>query len=212
MVKILNLINKKQEKQYFKYFIISIIGLVVLIYFMAIVARVENNNDMQIYSNIFKFICGVEILLFTALSSIFNFKASKEYISKKDLSLKVFSIGISTIIYMVSSYIIVTGIFLITESIKPILINDSISYGAIALGLGQVIISSVIVTSLCIIGIWLTLEKKSVFSSMAISMTIVIVLETIISRLSLSIQLKTSIIVAIVAVVFSFIISRKSIA
>ncbi|WP_461613459.1 hypothetical protein [Clostridium sp. Marseille-QA1073] len=192
----LNLIIKEQQKYYFKLFKISIIGLFILIYFVAIVSRVENNPDMQIYRNIFKFICGVEVLLFTALSSMMYFKVSKEDISRKELSLRLFSIAIFTAIFMILGYIIVTGVFLITESIKPIL-NDSISFSMIIFGIEEIIITSIIVASVGIIGIWLAIEKKSLASNMTISMVIIILLETLINGLSLNIQLYVSIISAI---------------
>jgi len=203
----LNLITKEQQKYYFKLFKISIIGLFILIYFMAVVSRVENNPDMQIYKNIFKFICGIEVLLFTALSSMMHFKVSKEGISRKELSLRFLSIGILTAIFMILGYIIVTGIFLITESIKPIL-NDSISFSMIIFGIEEIIITSIIVASVGIIGIWL-IEKKSLASNMTISMVIIILLETLINGLSLNIQLNVSIILVMLAMILTFIKKRK---
>ncbi|WP_454052366.1 hypothetical protein [Clostridium sp. Marseille-Q7071] len=204
----LNLITKEQQKYYFKLFKISVIGLFILIYFMAVVSRVENNPDMQVYKNIFKFICGVEVLLFTALSSMMYFKISKEDISRKELSLRFFSIGILTAIFMILGYIIVTGVFSITESIKPIL-NDSISFSMILFGIKEIIITSIIVASVGIIGIWLAIEKKSLASNMAISMVIIILLETLINGLSLNIQLKVSIILVMLAMILTFIKRRK---
>lgn len=204
----LNLITKEQQKYYFKLFKISVIGLFILIYFMAVVSRVENNPDMQVYKNIFKFICGVEVLLFTALSSMMYFKISKEDISRKELSLRFFSIGILTAIFMILGYIIVTGVFSITESIKPIL-NDSISFSMILFGIKEIIITSIIVASVGIIGIWLAIEKKSLASNMAISMVIIILLETLINGLSLNIQLNVSIILVMLAMILTSIKRRK---
>lgn len=204
----LNLITKEQQKYYFKLFKISVIGLFILIYFMAVVSRVENNPDMQVYKNIFKFICGVEVLLFTALSSMMHFKVSKEGISRKELSLRFLSIGILTAIFMILGYIIVTGIFLITESIKPIL-NDSISFSMIIFGIEEIIIASIIVASVGIIGIWLAIEKKSLASNMTILMVIIILLETLINGLSLNIQLNVSIILVMLAMILTFIKRRK---
>ncbi|WP_291562551.1 MULTISPECIES: hypothetical protein [unclassified Clostridium] len=205
----LNLITKEQQKYYFKLFKISIIGLFILIYFMAVVSRVENNADMQIYKNIFKFIRGVEVLLFTALSSMMHFKVSKENISRKELSLRFFSIGILTAIFMILGYIIVTEVFSITESIRPIL-NDSISFSMIIFGIKEIIITSIIVASVGIIGIWLSIEKKSLASNMTISMIIVILLETLINGLSLNIQLNVSIISAILAMILTFIKKKET--
>lgn len=206
----LNLITKEQQKYYFKLFKISIIGLFILIYFMAVVSRVENNPDMQIYRNIFKFIRGVEVLLFTSLSSMMYFKVSKKDISRKELSLRFLSIGILTAIFMVLGYIIVTGVFSITESIKPIL-KDSISFSMIIFGIEEIIITSIIVASVGIIGIWLAIEKKSLASNMTISMVIIILLETLINGLSLNIQLYVSIISVILAMILTFIKKKETV-
>ena len=206
----LNLITKEQQKYYFKLFKISIIGLFILIYFMAVVSRVENNADMQIYKNIFRFIRGVEVLLFTSLSSMMYFKVSKEDISRKELSLRFLSIGILTAIFMILGYIIVTGVFLITESIKPIL-KDSISFSMIIFGIKEIIITSIIIASVGIIGIWLAIEKKSLASNMTISMVIIILLETLINGLSLNIQLYVSIISVILAMILTFIKKKETV-
>jgi len=208
--KMLNVITKEQQKYYFKLFKISIIGLFILIYFMAVVSRVENNPDMQVYKNIFKFIRGVEVLLFTSLSSMMYFKVSKEDISRKELSLKFFSIGILTAIFMILGYIIVTGVFSITESIKPIL-NDSISFSMMIFGIEEIIITSIIVASVGIIGIWLAIEKKSLASNMTISMVIIILLETLINGSSLNRQLNVSIISVILAMTLTFIKKKETV-
>jgi len=208
--KMLNVITKEQQKYYFKLFKISIIGLFILIYFMAVVSRVENNPDMQVYKNIFKFIRGVEVLLFTSLSSMMYFKVSKEDISRKELSLKFFSIGILTAIFMILGYIIVTGVFSITESIKPIL-NDSISFSMMIFGIEEIIITSIIVASVGIIGIWLAIEKKSLASNMTISMVIIILLETLINGSSLNRQLNVSIILVMLAMILTFIKKKETV-
>lgn len=204
----LKLITKEQQKYYFKLFKMSIIGLFILIYFMAVVSRVENDPSMQIYINIFKFMRGAEVLLFTSLSSMMYFKVSKEDISREELSLRFLSIGILTVIFMILGYIIVTGVFSITESIKPIL-KDSISFPMILFGIKEIIITSIIVASVGIIGIWLAIEKKSLASNMTISMVIVILLETLINELSLNIQLNVSIILVILAMILTFIKKKK---
>lgn len=206
----LKLITKEQQKYYFKLFKMSIIGLFILIYFMAVVSRVENDPSMQIYKNIFKFMRGAEVLLFTSLSSMMYFKLSKEDISRKELSLRFLSIGILTAIFMILGYIIVTGVFSITESIKPIL-NDSISFSMIIFGIKEIIITSIIVASVGIIGIWLAIEKKSLASNMTISMVIAILLETLINGLSLNIQLNVSIILVILAMILTFIKKKETI-
>jgi hypothetical protein len=109
---------------------------------------------------------------------------------------------------MILGYIIVTGVFSITESIKPIL-KDSISFPMILFGIKEIIITSIIVASVGIIGTWLAIEKKSLASNMTISMVIVILLETLINGLSLNIQLNVSIILVILAMILTFIKKKK---
>ncbi|MFJ8100462.1 ABC transporter permease [Lysinibacillus sp. NPDC096212] len=163
------------------YMRLSMIGcmfLIGFIYFVAIVAKVENEPDFQNYSNIFLFTSIMSMFFFSILSAtMFSRFVIEEYKGKKMILLfsypvnrkkillsKIAVVVVFSIASMIISNIPPIVIFSITESFSPI-VNDTLSSELLFSVIKTIIILSIGMNGITLIAMRIGFINKSIPST-----------------------------------------------
>ncbi|MFT9818099.1 ABC transporter permease [Lysinibacillus sp. NPDC056185] len=163
------------------YMRLSMIGcmfLIGFIYFVAIVAKVENEPDFQNYSNIFLFTSIMSMFFFSILSAtMFSRFVIEEYKGKKMILLfsypvnrkKILLSKIAVVVVFSTASMIISNIppiviFSITESFSPI-VNDTLSSELLFSVIKTIIILSIGMNGITLIAMRIGFINKSIPST-----------------------------------------------
>lgn len=152
--------------------------LIGFIYFVALVAKVENEADFQNYTNIFLFTSIISMIFFSILSAIMYSRfVIDEYTGKKMILLFSYPINRKTILLskiavvvvfstvsMMASNIPPIVIFSITESISPI-VNDTLTLELLFSIIKTIIILSISMNGIALIAMRIGFINKSIPST-----------------------------------------------
>ena len=154
-----------------------ILGIVVLIftYFVANVAQIEHKTEFMNYGNILRFSCVIGIILFGILSAVMsNELVIKEYSGKRlallfsyPVNRKKIFLGKVWIILLFAflSTLLAVGIpitiFLVTESIKPI-VSDIITINLLVDTFGMIAFSALSVSAIGVFAMGIGFIRKSI--------------------------------------------------
>ena len=152
--------------------------LIGFIYFVAIVAKVENEPDFQNYSNIFLFTSIMSMFFFSILSAtMFSRFVIEEYKGKKMILLfsypvnrkKILLSKIAVVVVFSTASMIISNIppiviFSITESFSPI-VNDTLSSELLFSVIKTIIILSIGMNGITLIAMRIGFINKSIPST-----------------------------------------------
>lgn len=158
--------------------LIACMILIGFIYFVALVAKVENEADFQNYTNIFLFTSIISMIFFSILSAIMYSRfVIDEYTGKKMILLFSYPINRKTILLskiavvvvfstvsMMASNIPPIVIFSITESISPI-VNDTLTLELLFSIIKTIIILSISMNGIALIAMRIGFINKSIPST-----------------------------------------------
>ena len=174
----IKLIKLERQHLHLKTYVMTslILGLFILVftYFVANVAQIEQETEFMVYENIFLFSSIISTLLFGILSAtMYNNLIIKEYTGERIALLfsypvnrkKIFMIKVLIIVSLVSISMLICTlipiiIFIITESIHPI-VSDTITLPLI-LNTFKIIFSTFSVNAAGILAMALGFMKKSI--------------------------------------------------
>lgn len=163
--------------------IIACLVLIGFIYFIAIVAKVENETDFQNYPNIFLFTSIISMIFFSILSAIMYCRfVIDEYTGKKMILLLSYPVNRKTILLSKIAVVVVFStvsmiisnippivIFSITESISPI-VNDTLTLDLLFSIIKTIIILSISMNGIALIALRIGFINKSVPSTIVASL------------------------------------------
>lgn len=158
--------------------IIACMVLIGFIYFVAIIAKVENEPDFQNYTNIYLFTSIISMIFFSILSTtMYSRFVIDEYTGKKMILLFSYPINRKTILLskiavvvvfstvsMMASNIPPIVIFSITESISPI-VNDTLTLELLFSIIKTIIILSISMNGIALIAMRIGFINKSIPST-----------------------------------------------
>lgn len=154
-------LHDKNLNVYLKVIFIIGVFLFVFIYFVAFVAMMEKEVIFLNYRNIFQITCAISLLLFSGLSANMSYRLIiKGDVYKKQLMIRMFVIFSMIWIVMMGWTGTSIGIFLMTESIVP-MIPDLITSHLVIESLKTVIISGLTVYMIGIFAMGVAVFIKS---------------------------------------------------
>lgn len=171
-------LRRNNLNTYMKLSMIGCMFLIGFIYFVAVVAKVENEPDFQNYSNIFLFTSIMSMFYFSVLSAtMFSRFVIEEYKGKKMILLFSYPVdrkkillskiavvvGFSTV-SMIISNIPPIVIFSMTESFSPI-VNDTLSSELLFSVIKTILILSIGMNGITLIAMRIGFINKSVPST-----------------------------------------------
>lgn len=130
--------------------------MIIFTYFTAIVAVIEGTLELQYYTNIFKFICLIGLVIFTVFATVMYFHFVEEALfpsvnKQKLIVTRVLAVLGFTSMSMAICTIIPIIIFSATESIIQIT-PDELSLNVISVAMSNIIILSPIASMIGFIG------------------------------------------------------------
>lgn len=159
------------------YVLASIISCMVLLgftYLISVISRVENDPLFQNYSNIFKFVGIMGMIIFTILSSVMHSRiVVEDYVGKKLVLLfsypvsrgkiflaKICLVTLFTVIALICSNVVCLFIFSITEFVFPI-VRDTLTSISLLNNLQTILLTALTVGALSILSMTAGFIKKS---------------------------------------------------
>ncbi|MGE8005461.1 ABC transporter permease [Lysinibacillus sp. NPDC093216] len=179
MFKLMKLeLRRNNLNTYMRLSMIGCMFLIGFIYFVAIVAKVENEPDFQNYSNIFLFTSIMSMFFFSILSAtMFSRFVIEEYKGKKMILLfsypvnrkKILLSKIAVVVVFSTASMIISNIppiviFSITESFSPI-VNDTLSSELLFSVIKTIIILSIGMNGITLIAMRIGFINKSIPST-----------------------------------------------
>lgn len=181
--------DKFKIKTYILTSIISSIALLGFTYLISIIFRVENDPLFQSYSNIFKFVGIMGMIIFTVLSSVMHSRiVVEDYVGKRLVLLfsypvsrskiflaKICLVTLFTVIALMCSNAVCLFIFSITEFICPI-VRDTLTPISLINNLENILLTALTVGGLSILSMTIGFIKKSmpttIVTSFALAATV----------------------------------------
>lgn len=166
--------NKFKMKTYVKVSIFSCILLIGFTYLMALIATVEKDPTFQNYTNIFKFIGIMHMIVFIVLSAVMYSRiVIEDYVGKrlilhfsypvsrsKILLAKISLVTVFTLIAFLISNVLCLSIFSLTEWVSPIL-KATLTIYCIFTTLQNIVLTGLTIVALSILAMGIAFINKS---------------------------------------------------